>query len=131
MRQNRRKQDFLFKGHHKLISPNLQREYERLKYSISQFLRNRTDFQKTVDTSLIDLAAKLFADWLYLEEILSSEKSKDQIWKYADGLAKIHHMLMSVLDELKITPKSRQKIAKELAEVDEVSIRLKKLIEGK
>jgi len=57
--------------------------------------------------SLIEVAARLYADWLYIEELLSSDDGKSAVWKYADALLKVHRSLMETLDELKVTPKMR------------------------
>jgi hypothetical protein len=120
----------LLRGQRKRVSQNKQREYERLRGSIYRHLSSRHDFQKTLDSSLIDLSARLLADWLYVEEILSSQEGRSAIWRYADALAKIHSMLLAVFDQLKVTPKTREKIAQGLVESDEVTEKIKKLLEG-
>lgn len=93
-------------------------------------MSSRRDFQGRLDSPLIELAARLFADWLYVEEILSCPEGKSAIWKYADALAKIHSMLLAVFEELRITPKTRENIAQDLVENDEITERIKKLLEG-
>jgi hypothetical protein len=113
------------------VAEKKQREYEALKRAIYAYLRCRNDFCREVDSALIEQTARLYADWLYVEELLGKEEGKAQIWKYADALAKIHSMLMVVLDELKLTPKVREKIAQDLVESDDIMPRLKKLVEGK
>ena len=74
------------------------------------------------------MAARLFADWLYIEELLSSEEGKAALWKYADALVKIHSMLIATLDELGVTPKMRSKLTQEIAHDDEITAKLKNLI---
>jgi hypothetical protein len=113
------------------VSDRQKHEYERLKAAIYERLRHRPDFDRVMDSALIDLAARLFADWLYVEGILSSPEGRSAVWKYADGLAKIHSMLIPVLEELRVTPKMRQNIAQDLVESDDVTKRLQKLFEGK
>jgi hypothetical protein len=76
------------------------------------------------------LTARLFADWLYVEELLTKEEKND-VWKYADALAKIHNMLLRALEELKVTPKMRAKLAQDLVASDEITEKLKKLFEGR
>jgi hypothetical protein len=50
------------------------------------------------------------------------------IWKYADALAKIHSMLVSILEELEITPKMRGKIFQEIIRDDEITAKVKNII---
>lgn len=113
------------------IAVRLHREYEELKRAIFKHLGSRPTFVRYIDSPLIEQAARLFADWLYIEELLSSEEGKTAIWRYADSLAKIHSMLISTFDELEITPKTRSKIFKEIAQDDEITLKLKNLMETK
>jgi len=110
------------------IGHGKQREYEELKRAIFKHLGQRPNFVRGIDASLIEQAARLFADWLYIEELLSSEDGKTAIWKYADALAKINSMLIAILDQLEVTPKMRSKIAQEIAQDDEITAKLKNLI---
>jgi hypothetical protein len=118
------------RGAQKRISEDYRREYERLRGSIYEYLRHRVDFVGAVDSPLVELAARLFANWMYVEESLTKE-GKTAVWKYADALAKIHSMLLTVLEELKVTPKMRAKLAQDLVESDDITAKLKKLVEGK
>jgi len=120
----------IYRGVQRRISEKYRREYERLRGSIYEYLRHRPDFEGAVDSSLVELTARLFADWLYVEELLTKE-AKSDVWKYADSLAKIHNMLLRVLEELKVTPKMRVKLAQDLVESDEITEKLKKLFEGR
>lgn len=121
----------LYRGQSRRVSERQRHEYERLRAAIYERLRHRPDFDRVVDSALIDLAARLFADWLCIEGILSSPEGRSAVWKYADGLTKIHCMLISVLEELRVTPKTRQNIAQDLVENDDITKRLQKLFEGK
>jgi hypothetical protein len=104
------------------------REYKALKRAIFKHLGARPTFVNYIDSPLIEQAARLFADWLYIEELLSSEEGKTAIWRYADSLAKIHSMLISTFDELEITPKMRSKIFKEIVQDDEITLKLRNLM---
>jgi hypothetical protein len=110
------------------IATTYRRQYDSLKGAIYQHLSKRNEFQRAIDSTLIELAARLFADWLYIEELLSSEEGKAAIWKYADTLVKVHNMLIATLDALGVTPKTRSKIAQEIAQDDEITTKLKDLI---
>ena len=110
------------------IASRKQREYEELKRAIFKHLGARPTFVRSIDFSLIEQVARLFADWLYIEELLSSEEGKTAIWKYADALAKIHSMLISTFDELEVTPKMRGKIVQEIVQDDEITAKLKSLM---
>lgn len=110
------------------IARNYKRQYESLKGAIYQHLSKRNEFQRTIDSTLIELAARLFADWLYIEELLSSEEGKAAVWKYADALVKIHSMLIATFDELEVTPKMRSKIVQEIVQDDEITAKLKNLM---
>lgn len=113
------------------IADRKRREYEELKRAIFKHLGARPTFVHNIDASFIEQAARLFADWLYIEELLSSDEGKTAIWKYADALAKIHCMLISTFDELEITPKMRTKIFKEIVQDDEITAKLKNLMGSK
>jgi hypothetical protein len=82
-------------GKSRRIARNYQRPYESLKGAIYQHLSARREFQRGIDSTLIELAARLFADWLYIEEMFSSEDCKkcclevcrcsSKSSRYADG----------------------------------------------
>jgi len=110
-----------------LIPPSKRHEYEQLKRAIYSHLRHRPDFKKRIDRALIEQAARLFADWLYIEEIMSLGP-KEEVRKYADALVKIHSMLISVLEELHVTPKMRRKIVEDIQSDDQIMEKLKQLI---
>jgi hypothetical protein len=97
-----------------------------LKAAIYQHLNNRHDFQHGIDSTLIEQAARLFADWLYLEELLSSDEGKNA-WKWADALVKVHNMLIETFDALAVTPKLRSRIVQDIVKDDDITIQLKKL----
>jgi hypothetical protein len=118
----------LYRGQTKRIAEKYRRQYESLKGAIYQHLSKRHEFQKAVDSALIELAARLYADWLYIEEVLGTEEGKAAVWKYADALAKIHGMLIATLDELHVTPKMRGKIAQEIVEDNQITAKLKSLM---
>jgi len=117
----------LYRGQRR-IAAKYRKQYESLKGAIFQHLSRRHEFQRAVDSALIELTARLFADWLYVEELLSREEGKAALWKYADALVKIHSMLMATFDELQVTPKMREKIAQEIVQDDQVTVKLKKLM---
>jgi hypothetical protein len=83
-------------GVQKRISEEYKREYERLRGSIYEYLRHRVDFVGAVGSPLVKLAARLFANWLYVEKLLTNE-GKTAVWKYADALARIHSMLLTAI----------------------------------
>jgi hypothetical protein len=103
-------------------------EYEELRRAIFRHLGSRPTFVRNIDAPLIEQAARLFADWLYIEELLSSDVNQTNVCKYADALAKIHCMLISTFDELQLTPKLRGKIFKEIVHDDDITLKLKKLV---
>jgi hypothetical protein len=103
-------------------------EYEELKRAIFRHLGSRPTFLRNIDAALIEQAARLFADWLYIEELLSSDENKANVCRYADALAKIHCMLISTFDELQLTPKMRGKIFQEIIHDDDITLKLKKLV---
>jgi hypothetical protein len=108
---------------------NRQRgQYEELKRAIFRHLGKRPTFERNLDAPLVEQAARLFADWLYIEELLSSDENKLNVCKFADALAKIHCMLISTFDELQLTPKMRGKIFKEIVHDDDITLKLKKLM---
>jgi len=124
----------IYRGHKPpkwLVAIVHKKEYEKLKGAIYEYLRRRKGFEKAVDSALIEQAARLFADWLYIEELMTSEHERAKIWKYADALTKVHSMLTSVLEELKLTPKAREKLIEEIQADDEVTKRLKELVGAK
>ena len=102
--------------------------YEELRRAIFRHLGRRPTFERNLDAPLIEQAARLFADWLYIEELLSSDGNQANVGKYADALAKIHCMLISTFDELQLTPKMRGKIFKEIVHDDDITLKLKKLL---
>jgi hypothetical protein len=112
----------------KRIAHKQRGEYEELRRSIFRHLGSRPTFVRNIDAPLIEQAARLFADWLYIEELLSSDENKANVCKYADALAKIHCMLISTFDELQLTPKMRGKIFKEIVHDDDITLKLKKLV---
>jgi hypothetical protein len=67
------------------VSDRQKHEYERHRAAIYERLRHRPDFDRVMDSALIDLAARLFADWLYVEGILSSPEGRYAVSKYADA----------------------------------------------
>jgi len=117
----------LYRGQRRTAA-KYRKQYESLKGAIFQHLSRRHEFQRVIDSALIELTARLFADWLYVEELLSGEEGKAALWKYADALVKIHSMLMATFDELQVTPKMRGKIAQEIVEDDQVTAKLKSLM---
>jgi hypothetical protein len=118
-------------NHHRVMIPvNKKNEYFALKQAIYEHLRHRPDFQKGVDATLIEQAARLYADWLYVEEIMSLCQ-KDDIRKYSMALQQIHDMLLNTFNVLNIAPNMRKKIANDLQNNDEISEKLKKLIGAK
>ena len=117
----------LYRGQRR-IAEKYRKQYESLKGAIFQHLSRRNEFQKAVDAALVELTARLYADWLYVEEILSTEQGKAAIWKYADALTKIHSMLIATLDELRVTPKMREKITQEIVQDDQVTAKLNSLM---
>jgi len=122
----------LYKGSGMFAERRIQRkyvdEYRSLKNAIYEKLRHRPDFQHGIDTALIDLAARLYADWLYIEELLASEEGKRVVWRYTCALANVHVMLIATLEQLKVTPKMREKITQEIVQDDQVTAKLKKLM---
>jgi len=118
----------LYRGHSKRIAEKYKRQYESLKGAIYQHISKRNEFEKALDSTLIELAARLYADWLYVEEILSTEQGKAALWRYACALTNIHNMLIATLDELQVTPKMRGKIAQEIMEDDQITAKLKSLM---
>ena len=124
MRRNYRQPYFV----QRRIASRQHHEYDDLKRAIFHHLGARKTFVRGIDTSLIEQAARLYADWLYVEELLSSDDGKTLIWKYADALAKIHSMLVSIFDELEISPKMRGKIFQEIIRDDEITAKVKALI---
>ena len=59
---------------------NRQRgEYEELRRTIFRHLGSRPTFVRNLDAPLIEQAARLFADWLYIEELLSNDENKANI----------------------------------------------------
>jgi len=118
----------LYRGQSKRIAEKYRREYESLKGAIYQHISKRVEFQKALDSALVELAARLYADWLFIEEILGSEEGKAAVWKYADALTKIHSMLIATLEELRITPKMREKIAQDIVQDDEITAKLKSMM---
>ena len=122
----------LYKGSSMFAERRIQRkyvdEYRSLKNAIYEKLRHRPDFQHGIDTALIDLAARLYADWLYIEELLASEEGKRVVWRYTCALANVHVMLIATLEQLKVTPKMREKITQEIVQDDQVTAKLKKLM---
>lgn len=126
-----RKRYHLFPMKERRIAIRQHREYEGLKRAIFNHLGKRPTFVHHIDSPLIEQAARLFADWLYIEELLSSEEGKSEIWRYADALAKIHSMLISTFNELEITPKTRSKIFQDLRQDDEITLKLKNLMGSK
>ena len=121
---------FLFERKIAKIFRKQRGPYEDLKRAIFILLSGRPNFVRSVDSSFVEQAARLFADWLYIEELLSSDENKAAVCKYADALAKIHSMLISTFDELEITPKMRNKIFKEITTNDEITLKLKTMIGG-
>lgn len=126
----RRKYYDLSRAVERRIAVNQHQEYKSLRRAIFNHLGKRPTFDRPIDSRLIEQAARLFANWLYVEELLSSEEGKSEIWRYADALAKLHGMLISIFNELEITPKMRSKIFQEIAHDDEITLKLKKLIRG-
>jgi hypothetical protein len=120
--------DPLYKGQSRRISEKYRKQYESLKGAIYKHLSSRREFQKALDSTLIELAARLYADWLYVEEILSTEQGKAAVWRYACALTNIHSMLIATLDQLQVTPKMRGKIAQEIMEDDQITAKLKSLM---
>ena len=118
----------LYRGHSKRIAEKYKRQYESLKGAIYQHISKRNEFEKALDSTLIELAARLYADWLYVEEILSTEQGKAAVWRYACALTNIHSMLIATLDQLQVTPKMRGKIAQEIMEDDQITAKLKSLM---
>jgi hypothetical protein len=118
----------LNRGQAKRTAEKYRKQYESLRGAIYQHISCRKEFQKAVDSTLIELAARLYADWLYVEEILSTEQGKTAVWRYACALTSIHNMLIATLDELQVTPKMRGKIAQEIVQDNEITAKLKSLM---
>jgi hypothetical protein len=118
----------IYRGQERRIAKKYDRQYESLKGAIYQHLSKRHEFQRAIDAVLIEQASRLFADGLYVEELLSGEEGKASVWKYTDALAKIHSMLIATLDELQISPKTRSKITQEILHDDEITAKLKILM---
>jgi hypothetical protein len=113
--------------HKILVNISKKRDYEQLKTAIYNHLCHRKDFERTIDVTLIEQAARLFADWLYIEEIMTKEPKED-VRKYADALVKVHSMLLNVLDELHVTPKMRRALVEDLKGDSDVDQKLKQII---
>ncbi len=84
------------RGVQKRISEEYKREYERLRGSVYEYLHHRADFVGAVDSPPVELTARLFANWLCVEKLLTNE-GKTAVWKYADALARIHSMLLTAI----------------------------------
>jgi hypothetical protein len=61
-----------------------------------EYLHHCVDFVGAIDSPLVESTAKLFANWLYVEKLLTNE-DKATVWKYADALARIHNMLLTAI----------------------------------
>jgi hypothetical protein len=129
--KNMRRRHYYFRTVERRVAIRQHQEYKALRRAIFQHLSARPTFVHHIDSPLIEQAARLFADWLYIEELLSSEEGKSEIWRFADALAKIHSMLISTLNELEITPKMRSKIFQDLRQDDEITLKLKNLMGSK
>lgn len=116
-----------FDACHPLIPVDKKVYYGRLKSAILKYLTHRTDF-KDFDRALIEQAARLYADWLYCEELLSADAEPQNVARFADALGKIHMQLITCFNELHLTPAMRRKIADDLEQDDEITKRIKELL---
>jgi len=62
----------LYRGQRRTPS-KYRKQYESLKDAIFLHLSRRHEFQSALDSALIELTARLLADWFYVEELLSGE----------------------------------------------------------
>jgi len=116
-----------------LIPASHQDDYVKLKRLVFQHVKKRGEYLAGVDDTAIERFSRLWADWLYAEEIMS-KCDPTEISKYAHAFALIDHMLDESLNSLALSPYLRKKLRgeleEELKEDDEAGKLLDKLTKG-
>jgi hypothetical protein len=100
-----------------------------MKNAIIDRLRHRQDFIGT-DLIYVEMIARLHADWLFVEELMSSAP-KEKVGEYASALKRLNKMLNRNMDSLGISYTMRRKIGDELRGDDALATLFQKLKEPK
>jgi hypothetical protein len=82
-------------------------DYERMKNAIIDRLKHRQDFVE-MDLMAVERIARLYADWLWIEESMSSDPLK--LWGHSKLLNLLDAMLNRNMAGLGITPTKRREI---------------------
>jgi len=118
---------------HFMIPESYRLEYTTLKKLVRKHLEKKSEYLEGVDDTAIERFARLWADWLYVEEVMS-KCDPAEISKYAHAFALIDHMLDEALNSLALSPylrrKLRRELEEELKEDDEAGKLLDKLTKG-
>jgi len=116
-----------------MIPESYRHEYSTLRKLVRKHLEKKSEYLEGVDDAAIERFARLWADWLYIEEIMS-KCDRAEISKYVHAFALIDSMLDDALNSLALSPylrkKLRRELEEELKEDDEANKLLDKLTKG-
>ncbi len=103
--------------------------YQAYNRTILKHLRNRRKDHayEPLDDHAVDMLARTFANWIFLEEYLSQDP--DLLAKYADSLSKLNRQILDLWDELDITPRGRRKLLTELKKQGEQDEKISQIYE--
>ncbi len=87
--------------------------------------REAHNFEPT-DETIVEVLARAFADWIYLENYAT--RSPKLLAKYADALNKLSSTILHLWDQLILTPKARRQIFNQVKKEIEQDPKVQELI---
>jgi hypothetical protein len=109
-----------------LVCKSKLEDYERMKNAIIDRLKHREDFVE-MDLMAVERIARLHADWLWIEEMVSG--SEEKLWRYSKLLNFFDTMLNRNMEGLGITPAKRGEILDKPKGEDLITTLVRKLRE--
>ena len=90
--------------------------YEGYRKAVLQHIKTRREEHafEPIDETIVEILARYYADWLYLENYVS--QSPQTLARNADALNKLVGTIRELWKDLLMTPRSRRQIMHELKE---------------
>ncbi len=91
-----------------MVNATQLKTYAGYNRAILKHLRNRrkNHAYESLDDKAVDMLARTFANWIFLEEYLSQDP--DLLAKYAGSLTQLNRQILDLWDELDLTPRGRR-----------------------
>jgi hypothetical protein len=128
-RRSKFKSPLDFKTFKPLVNAGQLKTYDTYNQAVLQHIRKRRKEHayEPLDDHIVDMLARTFANWIFLEEYLSQDP--DLLAKHADSLSKLNRQILDLWDELDLTPSGRRKLLTELKKQGEQDEKINQIYE--